>query len=386
MKVLFLSHMFPNSQKPFCAPFMLERAKAFSRLVNLKVIAPVSWFPFLKNDLPSLVEEFDGIMIRHPRYLGVPSFLWSFRWVSYFFMCLQLLRKENKHGYILHVEWIYPDAYAASMCAKKYNIRLIGVVHGNEAIEYFGVKRHRKKYVNALKHFDKIIAVSNDLKNKLVNEYHVEENKLSVIFNGVDLKKFPAIDQKNARDRLGINQDKKIAVCVARLSEEKNLDILIRAVSKLSNHELNVHIVGDGPLKRKLTTLIKGLKLSDSVKLVGPVPHNEIYWWLNAADFFCLPSQREGCPVVIHEALACGLPVISTTVGAIPDLVKDDRFGLLCKPDSVTAFTVLMKEAMSRTWDRETILFYGRQFTWDKVAEQTVEVFKTVLNQTGVSG
>lgn len=379
MKVLFLSHMFPNGKFPSVVPFMYERAKALQGLVKLEVVAPTSYVPIIKRNHIPLIEQFKDLSIIHPKYIGLPSFLQYLRWVTYYMMCAQFWQNKKPDCDIMHIEWIYPDAYAASRYAKKYNIKLVGVVHGNEAIEYFGKKSHRKKYIKAFGYLDKIIVVSNDLKHKLVNEYYVDKNKISVILNGVNLNKFPAIDQKRARSKLGLSFDEKIGVCVARLSDEKNIDILIEAASVIANNELNIYIIGDGPLKNRLEALIDGLELSDSVKLVGPVLHDEIYWWLNSADFFCLPSQREGCPVVIHEALACGLPVISTTVGAIPDLVKDDRFGLLCEPDSVSAFTAIMKKAMLKTWDREIISAYGRQFTWDKVAKQTVEVFKSVL-------
>lgn len=379
MKILFLSHMFPNGKFPFAAPFMYERANALQKMVTLEVVAPISYVPIVKRNHIPLMEQFKNLSVVHPRYIGVPSVLQNFRWVSYFVMCVRFWQNKKPACDIMHIEWIYPDAYATSRYAKKYGIKLVGVVHGNEAIEYFGKKNHRKKYVKAFGYLDKIIVVSNDLKHKLVNEYHVNENKISIILNGVDLKKFPVIDQKKARSKLELTSNKKIGVCVARLSEEKNLDILIKSVSEIANNKLRVYIVGDGPLKERLEAVIDELELSDSVKLVGPVSHDEIYWWLNSADFFCLPSQREGCPVVIHEALACGVPVISTTVGAIPDLIKDNRFGLLCEPDSVPAFTAIMKQAMSKTWDREIISAYGRQFTWDKVAKQTVEVFKSVL-------
>ena len=379
MNVVFFSHMFPNQINPMAVPFMLERAKALAEYSHLKLVAPVGFFPYIKSKLPPRHESLDGINIEHPRYFALPSVLWSMRWYPYYMMCKSVWRNKWLECDIFHVEWIYPDAFAVTRFAQKRGIKTVGVVHGNEAIEYFGPLKHKGKYIEAFKYLDKIIVVSNDLKHKLVYEYHVDENKIAVILNGVHLNKFPKIDQKKARSKLGLSFDKKIGVCVARLSEEKNLDILIKSVSVLIDNKLNIYIVGDGPLKNRLEALIDSLGLKDSVKLVGPVNHDEIYWWLNAADFFCLPSQREGCPVVIHEALACGLPVLSTTVGAIPDLIKDDRFGLLCEPDSVSAFTAIMKKAMLKTWDRDAISTYGRQFTWDKVAKQTVEVFKSLL-------
>ncbi len=382
MNLLFLSHMFPNNIAPFSVPFMLERAKALARYVSLEVVAPVSFFPFVRNHLPKPRESIGSITVHHPRYLALPSVLWSVRWYPYFLSFRSFWGRRNVGSDILHIEWIYPDAFAVAKFAKKRGIRTIGVVHGNEAIEYFGPVKRRKIYSEAFVRLDHIIVVSDDLEFKLINEYSVEPQKISVILNGVDITKFPLIDKLRARRELEITENRSVGVCVARLSQEKNLHVLIKAAAYLKDVGLTIYIVGDGPLKNNLQALISKLGLTNHVKLVGPVPHDEIALWLNAADYFYLPSQREGCPVVVHEALACGVPVIATSVGAIPDLIKDSRYGLLCEPDNTAAFAGIMKKAMSMSWDRNAISSYGRQFTWDKMARETVATYNSLLKNS----
>ena len=381
MRICFLSHMFPNALSPLAAPFMAERAKALSAFVDLEVVAPVSYVPFFRSNLPPFIELFKGLKVRHPRYLALPSVFWSLRWLLYLTTLRKTLRNAVFEHDILHVEWIYPDAYAAARYAKRKGVKTVGVVHGNEAIEYYGPRSYRKKYVEAFSALDRIIVVSSDLKDKLIEEYFVDPNKISIILNGVDVNKFPVGNKINARKELGLSTKSSIGVCVARLSEEKNLDILIKAIAKLNDESPCIYIVGDGPLKSRLQALIDHCGVGERVNLVGPVPHDDIILlWLNAGDFFCLPSQREGCPVVIHEALACGRPVISTTVGAIPDLICSNDYGLLCPPSDVDALADLIRLAISRTWNTEKISTYGRQFTWEKVAEQTVKVFREMLS------
>lgn len=379
MRICFLSHMFPNVCSTFAAPFMVERARALSALVDLEIVAPVSYFPFLRTDNPPLVELFYGLHISHPRYLALPPVLWSMRWLPYFMMLRNKLTRIALESDIVHIEWIYPDAYAAVRYFRNKGVKTIGVVHGNEAIEYYGPTVYRKKYIEVFGLLDRVIVVSADLKSKLVKEYFVDPDKISIIFNGVDVGKFFVREKIYARDQLGLSKSSSIGICVARLSEEKNLDILIRSVAELKHKSPFIYIVGDGPLKKELQNLIDYCGVEEMVKLVGVVPHDEIALWLNAGDFFCLPSQREGCPVVIHEALACGRPVISTTVGAIPDLICSDDYGLLCPPSDVDAYANLLKIAGSRKWDNEKIASYGRQFTWEEVAKQTVKVFQEVL-------
>lgn len=377
----FLSHMFPNALAPLVSPFMVERAKALSALVDLEIVAPVSFFPFFRTNVPPQVELFDGLNVIHPRYLAFPPALWSLRWVPYLAMLKKNLRKRALESDILHIEWIYPDAYAAVQYVKNKDVKTVGVVHGNEAFEYYGPKSYRQKHIETFALLDKIIVVSADLKSKLIEKYFVKPEKITAILNGVDVGKFPIRNLDKARESLGLPINSLIGVCVARLSEEKNLDVLIRAVAKLKDESPSIYIVGDGPLKSELQEFIDHCGVDGKVKLVGSVAHDEVAMWLNAGDFFCLPSQREGCPVVIHEALACGRPIISTTVGAIPDLICHEDYGLLCPPSDVDALADLLKKAVSRTWDNEKISAYGKQFTWEKVAEQTVDVFRDVLEE-----
>jgi len=383
LRGLFLSHMFPNSIEPLFAPFVAERAKAIKQYIDdIDIVAPTSYFPILKKSPPPYNELFNKLSVTHPRYLGVPSFLDHYRWIPYCYMLHKLWLGKPLRYNIAHIEWIYPDAYAFIKYAKsrKKNIKTVGIVHGNEAIGNIEEITDRRLYINTLKMLDKIISVSEDLKQKMVNSFGILEEKINVITNGVDLSKFPLMDKLEARQMLNLAYDEKIGVCVARLSHEKNLGILIEAMSQLNDMKLKIYILGDGPLKNHLNSLIEKYNVRGRVILAGAIPHDKIFKWLNAADFFCLPSLREGCPVVIHEALACGLPVLSTNVGAIPDLIKDEKYGLLCDPDDIEGFTNVINRALIMNWGRENISNYGRQFTWDEVAKKTVDIYRELLN------
>jgi len=372
--------MFPNNKRSLFAPFVAERARAISNYLELEIIAPCSYVPLVRQNVPAFKELFQGLIVYHPRYLGVPNLLWSYRWISYYLMCFAFWKGRTPKCDLVHIEWIYPDAYAFLRYAKGFHIKTVGVVHGNEAIGYFDDNNQKSYYIKALRMLDRIISVSYELKMKMESEYGIPEHKVVVIPNGVDLTKFPVINKNEARCALNIPTEKKLGVCVARLSEEKNLDFLVKAVSLLGNEAPEINVIGDGPLKNRLESMRQQYQVNDKFKLIGPVPHDKINIWLNAADFFCLPSQREGCPVVIHEALACGVPIVSTTVGAIPDLVCSDDYGILCPPSDAKALQSIIKKAIKKSWDRDKIATYGRKFTWDSVAQQTVKVYKEVLS------
>jgi len=329
-------------------------------------------------NLPDYVEEYHDLPVIHPRYLALPDVFWQIRWIPYYLVLERLWSSKDIRTDILLIEWIYPDAYAALRYARKYKIKAVGVTHGNEAIGYLENPTRRKKYIDALRSFDGIISVSNDLKNKMIEEYSIPDYKITVIPNGIDPNKFIFIDRLRARDELGLHPKRPMSVCVARLSPEKNLDVLIEAASRMNTGCPDIYIIGDGPEKSKLEFLIRKLNMSKRVRLVGPIKHELIYKWLNAADFFCLPSQREGCPVVIHEALACGIPVVATTVGAIPDIICSADYGLLCPPSDVEALAFILRKALSLSWDRKKIASYGCGFTWDDVALKTLDVLRRI--------
>ena len=379
MRIAFISHMFPNLLEPHTTPFMVGRASALARLVDVEIIAPVSFFPFLRKKLPQVNEEIHGLQAYHPRYLALPFCFWKYRWAPYFYMLKTSANKSLSNCDVLHVEWIYPDAYAVAKYAKLHGLKTVGVVHGNEAIEYFGPCQFRPQIKKTVHMLDSLIVVSNDLKEKLMRDYDVADDKVTVILNGVDLDGFPVVKQGEARAALNLPRNEYFGVIVARLSPEKNLDILIKAIASLGPDAPLIKIIGAGPERVRLESLIAELQLAGKVDLVGEIPHKNISDWLNAADFFCLPSQREGCPVVIHEALACGIPVVSTTVGAIPDLINREEYGLLCPPDDIPALAESLIKVATIKWDREKISSYGRSFTWDKVAAQTVEVLQKVI-------
>lgn len=376
MKILFLSHMFPNRKFPIASIFIAEKAEALSKNNDVKIIAPVPYFPIFKNVLPERFEVFNGLNVFHPYYLSSPLF--DYRWLSYYFSVGIPIKKIVAKYDIVNVEWLYPDCYVANKIAHDAGKKVVVTVHGNEALGYLETFKRKKKYITSLQEADYIVAVSEDLKTKMTRDWRISESKIRVVPNGVNKNKFYKISKKEAREKLSLKTNKKICVCVARLSEEKSLDTLIHAIS-LAKANLSLFIVGAGSLENELKKLIDALHVEDRVLLIGAVPHDQIVFWLNAADFFCLSSSREGTPVVIHEALACGVPVVSTNVGGIPDIINNYHYGLLCKPGDPNSFARNLDKAVVQTWDRNKISSYGHSFTWERVARNMVDIYNEVI-------
>lgn len=158
-------------------------------------------------------------------------------------------------------------------------------------------------------------------------------SRLSVIENGIDVERFAYDPAARAavRRELGIPEDAWVIGSVGRLAPEKNHALLLRAVDRLLDERRHLVIVGDGPLAGELRDRAAASSLPGSVHLVGA--RSDVPRLLSAFDVLAISSSTEGLPLVLPEAMAASLPVVSTAVGGIPGVVRHGRTGLLAPPN-----------------------------------------------------
>jgi glycosyltransferase involved in cell wall biosynthesis len=126
--------------------------------------------------------------------------------------------------------------------------------------------------------------------------------------------------------------------------------------------------------------MVKKYGLEDYVMLVGGRRHEEIPIWMNASDIFILPSLKEGFPIVIPEAMACGKPIVATNVGGIPEAIIHNDLGILVNPRDSEELASAMLEALERRWNPEVILKHAEKYSWSNLAEQIVSVYQKALS------
>ncbi|HID23655.1 MAG TPA: glycosyltransferase, partial [Planctomycetaceae bacterium] len=117
------------------------------------------------------------------------------------------------------------------------------------------------------------------------------------------------------------------------------------------------------------------------VLLAGQRPQEELALWYNAADVFALLSRSEGCPNVLMEALACGVPAVATSVGGVPEILEDGRLGILLPERSSPAAADGLSRALSADWDRLRIRQAVEHRDWRAVAAQVANAFEQVLSE-----
>lgn len=171
------------------------------------------------------------------------------------------------------------------------------------------------------------IAVSQFIRNKLLGQHYPEE-KIIQHYIGVDTLKFSPSTRAT---------DERYILCVGRHTQKKGIDTLLRAFAQVAQKHPSVTLiqVGAGPLTAELNTLAQVLGIDGRVHFLGAQPHETVLHLMQGAEIFALPSQMakngdcEGLPMVINEASACGVPIVSTWHSGIPEAVLDGETGFL---------------------------------------------------------
>jgi glycosyltransferase involved in cell wall biosynthesis len=141
-------------------------------------------------------------------------------------------------------------------------------------------------------------------------------------------------------------------------------------------------IAGNGPLRPDLEAKISALGLEGRVRLLGEVPHDRLTELYGAADCSILMSEREGWPNVLLESMACGTPVLATTVGGTPEIVTRPEAGILLRERSAAALVEALRELRARPPDRVATRRYAEGFGWDVVAAANFAVLQAAAART----
>ena len=178
------------------------------------------------------------------------------------------------------------------------------------------------------------IAISENIKKEIIS-MGVSEKKIYSGFNGVDTTFYQPIslNKKNKVKKMLSIPDKEIVTFVGRLALRKGVDILIRAWEKVIQRFPDAYllIVGSGEEEMNLKKLATEMNLINDIRFVGEV--DNVVDYLQASDIFSFPSRLEGAPNAVLEALACGLPIVSTTIGGVVDIISDEVNGILVPPE-----------------------------------------------------
>ena len=281
---------------------------------------------------------------------------------------------------------------------RKISKPFIQTIHGVLADEYVQLAKSvspslRMKLSNVfMRHLAKIekdaareatliVTVSRYSAQRMVQLYAVDEKKIRIVPNGVDLQRFkPTKYYENVKDRI-CGKNKHLILFVGNLIPRKGLHFLIEAAKYVikESKETKFVVVGDGPLKNNLISHSKEQGVSDKFVFLGGVPESMLPQLYNCADVFVSPSIQEGQGITLLEAQSTAKPVVAFNVSAINEVVKHDETGLLVKPDSyelAKAISLLLSnKSLREKMGRFGRKFVIQNFSWDICAQKMFKVY-----------
>lgn len=393
MKVCILTTSFPAYKGHLQSPFVYNLTKALAaKGAEVDVICP-----FYKNS-KNKEEVIDSIRIHRAQYFfplffqkltskgGVAaqlkSSLISKLQLPFFMLSLLLkTRKYTKKCDVIHAQWALA-ALIGVFYKKLYKKPLVLTTRGADITMSLKSKLLRKILIYVLNNCDAITTICGDFKDQMV-KLGIKPDKITRISNGID-SEFKPRDKELIRKRLKLPKDKKIILFVGWLIERKGIRYLVKAISPIiKKHKDTIFlIVGEGILKEELEKIIEKNNIKKNVFFLGSKNPNEIPYWMNAADIFILPTLSDGRPNTVIEAMACGVPTITTNVPGPSEVVENNKTGLLINSRSAKDIEKSIIKLLENSKLREKYAkaaanwIKTKGWTWEACADKYLSIYK----------
>ena len=266
-------------------------------------------------------------------------------------------RPDRAIGFLRLAEWLHgvirahaphvihansSTSAAASWLARgMFRVPIVASAHG----AWYGARRHvAARLYGAFS--DVVVGCSQNLTDDLV-ACGLPRHKARVVLNGVPRPDVPGESRSAARRELGIAANAPVILTVARLDPMKGQDVLMRAFAEVrrAQPQARLLVAGEGDFRSKLEAVRSDLGLEAAISLLGF--RADVNRLLTASDIFCLPSFHEGLPLAVCEAMAAGCPVVVTSVGGVPEVVRDDVTGWLVAPRDAAALAGRLLSALT---------------------------------------
>ena len=378
--LVVFSTLFPHAGAPNAGVFIRERMFRVGGLLPITVVSPKPWFPgqsLLRHVRPGLRpragrrETQEGVEILFPRFFSFPMVLKQFDGHLLALGSYLTLRqlKKRKGFNLLDSHFAYPDGYAAVLLGKWLGVPVTITLRGTE-VPHSRNPKLRPRLIQALKGADHVFSVSESLRQHAIS-LGADPAKVQVVGNGVDIDKFYPEDRILARRRFSVPDDAKVIISVGALVERKGFHRVIELLPDLLRIQPDLHylIVGgtspEGDMREELLEQVRFLNLEDHVHFLGSMPAAEIRWPLSAADVFVLATSNEGWANVFLEAMACGLPVVTTDVGGNAEVVCNPEVGTIVPFGDKQRLLKGIETALDKEWDRAKIRLYAEDNRWE---------------------
>lgn len=386
LRILTFSTLYPNAEQPNHGVFVENRLRHLvaSGEVGSEVVAPVPFFPssgrwwgaWARYARIPRQESRNGLLVHHPRFPVIPKVGMTMAPLLLYQAVLPFLRYLLAAGRsvdAIDAHYVYPDGVAAVWLGQRLKLPVVVTARGTDVNLIPQYRLPRRLIQGALAGASALITVSAALRAALL-ELGAAPEKVTVLRNGVDVHMFvPPSDRRGLRAKLGLARPTLISV--GHLVERKGHHLVIEALRELTDWDLM--IVGDGPERSRLASVIEQSGLSGRVRLLGGRPHTDLPDLYGAADVLVLASSREGWANVLLESMACGTPVVATNIWGNPEVVRTSAAGVIVERNP-SAIAEGVRRLISKTQDRSATRTYAEQFSWDETTAGQIALFRRI--------
>jgi glycosyltransferase involved in cell wall biosynthesis len=282
---------------------------------------------------------------------------------------------------LIHAYWVVPGGLIGMISGRLTRRPIVATAAGSDLnlASRRGLTRLLVRLT--LKNIDRMIAVSNSLKQKAF-QLGLSQDRCRVVPWAVGVET-PALPEPH-HGKPYAKETKKRLLYAGNLTPPKRVDTIIEAMDRVVREfpDCRLDIVGDGHLRPQLEALAARLGITQHVRFLGPLPHERVLAMMQRADLFVHCSEHEGLPVAIMEAMSAGLPVVASRLGGVPDLVHEGKTGYMVTPDDTDGYAKKILLLLKNEPLRFHLGANGNAFAEQKLSKrQVVSTLKSVYTE-----
>ena len=406
MKICTLTHTYPRFINDINAPFVEKLMEDISRKgndVSVLTAYDPEWrraaddhtvdlrtYKYIKPDRMHILgysRTIEGNVRFRKRVMLLSPLLFLASYRAF----LKLVREKKPD--IIHAHWILPNGFIAGHVSRVTGIPLLIQTHGSDIFtsEKNPLFRYMARYAGA--HAKYIVSPSPDHVTRL-GALGIDTKKIGIVPNTVEADFSTTVtgaDTDGLRQKLGIPEGNTIVLAMGRMVYVKGFNYLLDGFRKIAGEHPNVTLVlaGDGVIYDEIRTQADQLGLGERVVMPGAVSREDVPVFFKMADMFVVPSIRhesgavDGLPVVVPEAMAAGLPVISSDVGGIPMLIRDGYNGILIPERDTAAIasgidTLLKNDELRKIYGSRSRAIIENGANYDTISDYFITLYKDI--------
>ncbi|MGE0141756.1 MAG: glycosyltransferase [Planctomycetota bacterium] len=371
-RIVTFTNLFPSAAMPRHGLFVRERMRRVVAATHAswEVVCPIPVVPralrwrAVDRRFAGMPEQeiVDGVTVYHPRYRHLPGMSMHSQARRMAAGSRDVLQRLSSSGRtVVDAHYVYPDGVAALSICAELKLPCFLTARGSDVNVLGKDPAIREQLRAVITSATRLFAVSRPLCAAFAEMAGVAPERVELARNGVDLERFRPGDPLAARRRLGLPEDVRLVVGVGRLVRGKGFHWMARALRALPR-DVHFALAGDGPER---PAILSSAPSPDRVHFLGSRGPDEVAILLQAADLLVLPSENEGWPNVVTEALASGVPVVATPVGAVPEMLATPISGALVRGGDPGALAREVERVLAIPRDAARIAAWGRRFAWD---------------------